>query len=96
MTTATTRPRRPLLKRACPWTSAVVLSLAGYLAGAPFVILYTFIRFRPAHGVARAVYFPAEQFRDTASLPGSALYSSYFNTCSEWTMDQLVPGWREI
>ena len=72
--------RRPLLKRACLWTAAVVLLLAYYLAMLPVVTVGVH-KFAPRLDPAvKTLYAPVEvaiRYR----IPGSGLYWSYLRWC---------------
>jgi hypothetical protein len=75
-------PRRPLLKRVCLWTAAVVLLLAGYLAGMPFVITATILHAPALLPAAWAFYSPVT-YAIANDLPGTNAYESYYRWCME-------------
>ena len=71
--------RRPLLKRVALWTGAIVLLLAGYLAGMPFAAV-TASKFPALQPVAIVVYAPLI-FAARDGWPGSRAYQSYVDWC---------------
>lgn len=82
--TAEPRTRRPLLKRACLWTAAMVLVIASYLAGAPVVAALTMRHQPSALPILVVVYAPIDSYLD-ARLPGSTLYERY----AHWVLASL-------
>jgi hypothetical protein len=83
------RARRPVLKRIALWTAAVVLLLAGYVAGAPFANYFD--RGNPiARPVLRVLYVPLVYVAANPDAPGHDLLTSYLG----WS-DQLLRDFFE-
>ena len=72
--------RRPLLKRVALWTGAVVLLLAGYLAGMPFSA-YVVGKHVPQLEPVGEVFYAPVIFAVKSDFPGSKLYMRYCVWC---------------
>jgi hypothetical protein len=80
-------PRRPLLKRVAVWTAAVVLLLALYVLGGPFVILLC-----ERHGpaivpVLEIIYAPLMYVDRDSQAPGHFAFQAYAKWCDD-TLDR--------
>jgi hypothetical protein len=75
--------RRPLLKRIALWTGAVVLLLAWYLAGAPFVAVASDRYLPAATPILAVVYSPLVYVTGRPDRPGSGFefYRQYLRWC---------------
>jgi hypothetical protein len=81
-------PRRPLLKRVALWTAAVVLLLASYVLGAPFVAFFG-QRYTPKlEPVFIAVYAPLVYVSRNSDAPGHTEFNAYVQWCHN-TLDEL-------
>lgn len=78
--------RRPILNRFVIWSLAIILLLASYVAGEPFVTTLAVQRCRPAIRVAHAVYGPLRAYR-MHELPCAASLRSY----SLWGTRTSIP-----
>jgi hypothetical protein len=79
-------PRRPLLKRVTLWTAAVVLLLAGYVGGSPFVAFVVERHGPPQSWRAfEVVYAPLIYIVENPNAPGHAALAAYV----EWSMETL-------
>ena len=76
--------RRPLLKRVALWTGAVVLLLASYVLGAPFVD-FAATRYAPpfVEPVLKAVYAPIIFLDRNPEAPGHHAFQAYLTWCQE-------------
>jgi hypothetical protein len=72
--------RRPLLKRACLWTAAVVLLLAGYVQSAPLFGVLMMNWFPAAHPLYKTVYGPLIRYIHS-DLPGARTTGYYCAWC---------------
>ena len=74
------QPRRPLLKRVAVWTAAVVLLLAGYVAGMPFAELAV-LRFVPSLEPAALAFYAPVIYAIKREFPGKDAYLQYYAWC---------------
>jgi hypothetical protein len=79
--------RRPLLKRVALWTAAVVLLLAGYLAGMPFAE-HVVVNHVPSLEPAALAFYAPVIYAIKSEYPGTEPYLRYYKWCTR----ALRPG----